>query len=100
MPIYMTVVYNPSHNTYAYDTIVLELEQAVNRIINFKDNCSIIVYEYNNTIEMFNTMLAKYQLYKTVAGKNVTENEKPKPLNCVYYNEESINNNVILFSSY
>jgi hypothetical protein len=96
MPIYLTVLYNPTTNTYVFDNIIFELEEAVQQINRFKDDCSIIIYEYNHNIELYNTTFACYKLIQSVSGTKATFNQIPKPMNNVLLAKKS---QVLLFTS-
>lgn len=99
MPIFITVLYNPSSNNYCYDMCLLDFDIALSRINHFHDNCSIIIYEYDTNIELFNTLFGKHILKKVVTGKNVKINNIPTPMYAVLLNQYIEHNNILLFTN-
>ena len=99
MPIFVTVLYNPSSKIYCYDKCLLDFDAAVSRINYFHDTCSIIIYEYDTNIELFNTLFGKHILKKVVTGKDVIYATCPTPMDTLLINQYIEHNHILLFTN-
>ena len=82
---YIVFLYTYRDNIYTYINSAPSLMEAVEYTDTFKDDCSIVIYKYENSVEFENMKpFHGFSLVKTCMGKEVRFGYEPRPMNYAF----------------